>query len=79
MNFLKGIYEDGVVKPHEHDELMVMLKKNFQLRAGGLCGNRGREVLLGHYVLKVRVEKIHRLPLGSWSKKQCEEEESKDR
>ncbi len=30
-NLLEMIYEDGVVKPKEHGELLVMLKKNFQL------------------------------------------------
>jgi hypothetical protein len=28
---LEKIYEDGVVTPEEHDELMIMLKKNFQV------------------------------------------------
>ncbi len=28
---LERIYEDGVVTPEEHDELMGMIKKNFQL------------------------------------------------
>lgn len=31
MHLLEKIYEDGIVTPAEHDELMGMLKKNFQL------------------------------------------------
>ncbi len=31
VNLLERIYEDGVVTPDEHNELMGMLKKNFQL------------------------------------------------
>lgn len=31
MNLLERIYEDGVVTPDEHSELMSLLKKNFQL------------------------------------------------
>ncbi len=31
MNLLERIYEDGVVTPEEHNELMAILKKNFQL------------------------------------------------
>lgn len=31
LNLLEKIYEDGVVTPDEHNELMDMLKKNFQL------------------------------------------------
>ncbi len=31
LNLLERIYEDGVVTPDEHDELMVVLRKNFQL------------------------------------------------
>ncbi len=32
LNLLERIYEDGVVMPEEHDELMGMLKKSFQSR-----------------------------------------------
>jgi len=31
MNLLEKIYEDGVVTPEEHNELMRMLKRNFQV------------------------------------------------
>jgi hypothetical protein len=31
LNLLEKIYEDGVVTPEEHNELMTALKKNFQL------------------------------------------------
>ncbi len=31
LNLLERIYEDGVVTHDEHDELMGMLKKNFQV------------------------------------------------
>jgi hypothetical protein len=34
MNLLERVYEDGVVTPAEHDELMKILKKNF-LSGGG--------------------------------------------
>jgi hypothetical protein len=47
LNLLERIYEDGVVMPDEHDELMVMLKNNFQLcknhcAAGVLRAGRAR-------------------------------------
>ncbi len=35
MSLLERIYEDGVVTPAEHDELVTMLKKNFQLLSDG--------------------------------------------
>ena len=31
LNLLEKIYEDGIVTPDEHNELMDTLKKNFQL------------------------------------------------
>jgi hypothetical protein len=31
LNLLEKIYDDGMVTPNEHDELMGMLKRNFQV------------------------------------------------